>query len=106
MYDWPESLLNSLWKRRKEMYAEGREKGALWLLECRDLWDFGKGDEDGGVFFHLASTESEVDAILQKYEADTYNKVDGIFSLVVPLGLYHDIPPDEWRKGIRNPRAR
>ncbi len=106
MDSWCDSLLKTIWKRRQEMYKEGHEKGARWLVECRDLWDFNKGDADGGIFFHLASSESEVDAILGRYEHNEYNTVDGIFDLKYSLQSCHDIPPEDWKKGIRIPRAR
>jgi hypothetical protein len=106
MNNWPDSLLETIWKRRQEMYKEGHEKDARWLVECRDLWDFNKGDTDGGIFFQLAFAESEVDAILERYEHDEFNKVDGIFDLSRSLQSCHDIPPDDWKKGIRIPRAR
>lgn len=106
MEEWFESLYRHLWKRREEMYKEGHEKGARWLLECRDLWDFNKRDDDGGIFFHLAFGESEVDAILHEYKDDEYNKVDGIFDLNCPLESYCDIHPEEWKKGIRIPGER
>ena len=43
--------------RRSVRFAEGQAQGAIWMLECQDLWD--SSDPDEGVYFHLAKTTEE-----------------------------------------------
>jgi len=103
---WVETGLSAVFAARHDAHEEGRRKGARWLIECRDLWDFAKMDEDAGVYHLFAGTEGEVDALISEYAGDEYNKIDGIFDLTLSLDDYLDIRPDDWIAGTRNPRHR
>ena len=84
MSDW---LLNALHKneeRRQVRFAEGRQKGMRWMLECRDMWD--ASDEDGGVYFSFCATEAEVSAAAHKMtDENTGDRLLGIYDLSKPL---------------------
>lgn len=89
-------------EQRRQRDQEARDAGARWLIEGSDLWDFQRGDEDAGVFFHRCATEAEVDALLNHYAADEWNKVVGIYDLAKPLEPQRGgIEPTLWLEGVR-----
>jgi len=79
--NWLRNALANARTRRKVRYAEVKEQGYSWLLECRDLWD--AHDDDAGVYFVECKTRKEVD---DKVKKNAYEeKVMGIYDLSQPL---------------------
>jgi hypothetical protein len=80
-------LLNAVRKndeRRQVRFVEGQRQGMRWMLECRDMWD--ASDDDGGVYFSLCASESDVTAIAQHLNGtNTEDRLLGIYDLSKPL---------------------
>ena len=67
-------------QRRALRFAEGQAQKALWLVECRDMWD--AADEDAGVYFCIEKT-TESARLLVKSALTQPNdvRVLGVYSL-------------------------
>lgn len=72
--------LNS--KRCARYYAEFKAAGAMWMLECRDLWD--SEDEDAGVYFVDCSSTRAVNNFIMKMNRFS-DRLLGIYDLTKPL---------------------
>jgi len=59
--------------------------------EMPRLVGFRQHGQEPGICFPYATTEEEVDALLARYADDSFNRVDGIFDLELPLDGYDDI---------------
>jgi hypothetical protein len=85
--------LNS--KRCSERFGEFKAAGAMWMIECRDLWD--SEDEDAGVYFVECKNGYEVNDFIKKMDALS-DRILGIYDLSRPL---NDQGPgltlDEWK---------
>jgi hypothetical protein len=72
--------LNS--SRRAKRFAEFKNSGASWMLECRDLWD--SEDDDAGVYFVNCRTGYEVDDFIKNLDGLS-DKILGLYDLSKPL---------------------
>jgi len=72
--------LNS--QRLVTRFAECKNSGAMWLLECRDLWD--SEDEDAGVYFVECSSGYAVNNFIKKMDPLS-DRILGIYDLSKPL---------------------
>ena len=97
--NWLTNALAIARERRKIRYAEAKEQGYSWLLECRDLWD--AHDNDAGVFFSFCHTRPEVDEKVKKSSGT--QKVLGIYDVRQPLKEQGaGITPKDWEIGRNN----
>jgi hypothetical protein len=101
MTDWLTNAVQINQRRRLQKYWEGREKGAAWLVECRDMWD--AMDEDAGAYFVFCANEQEVEEALRQRPLDSPDdRVLGIYRLDRPLDSQGPgIRPEDWMNGCR-----
>lgn len=99
-----ESAFAIVARRREEKFAEGRAAGHRWMLECRDLYDFRRGDPDDGVFFEFAATDEAARARVGELAADNANTCDALFDLALPLEEQGaGRRPEDWVAGFTPP---
>jgi hypothetical protein len=72
------------YNRLENRFAEAREAGQRWVVECRDLWD--ANDADAGVYFDLRENAEAVDKLVSHSQnRQAYTSVLGIFDTQQPL---------------------
>ena len=67
-------------QRRQLHFARGQAEQALWMLECRDMWD--SADDDAGVYFHiLNTTQQALEEVRQILKNPGDTRVLGVYRL-------------------------
>lgn len=85
---------------RAGAFAGAASAGAMWLVECRDLWD--ASDEDAGVFYQPCADDAGVDRLLAEYADGEWHSVLGIYDVRRPLEAQGPgLRPESWRRGER-----
>lgn len=82
--DWINRALHLSRQARERRYSEGKGEGAIYMLECRDMWD--ADDQDAGVFFTLHKTrEQAVARIREMQKTPDHERVLAVYDLRQPL---------------------
>ena len=94
--NWLRNALTIARERRKVRYAEAKEQGYSYMLECRDMYD--AFDNDAGVYFSFCNTRTEV---IEKIKKGNGDPIIGIYDLSQPLKKQGaGIAPKDWETNL------